>query len=123
MSSQPTVLVVDDDPTALDRIVAYLTQRGLKVIGHGSPFGVGVLLLRHRPQLAVLDVIMPGLDGPRLVDALAQQANLPPVIFYSVVEEERLAQLCAARPATSYVSKSHGLPALYDAIKRTLQIS
>ena len=116
-----TILVVDDNEVLLNQAVAYLSQRGLHAIGHASPFGVGVLLLRHRPQLAVLDVMMPGLDGTKLVDALGQQATLPPIVFYSAMEEEQLYQLCKERPGTSYVLKSDGLPMLYDAIARKLR--
>jgi DNA-binding response OmpR family regulator len=101
---------------------SYLTQRGLHVICNDSPFGVGRLLLRHRPALAVLDVMMPGLDGPGLVAALGQQAGpLPPIIFYSAMEEDQLYKLSRATPGTQYVLKSDGLPALYDAITRSLR--
>jgi CheY-like chemotaxis protein len=116
-----TVLIVDDNEVLLSQAVAYLTERGLHVIGHGSPFGVGVLLLRHKPQIAVLDVMMPGLDGGKLVDALAHQAPLPPVIFYSAMEEEQLYQLSKQRPGTSYCLKSDGLPILYETIMRKLR--
>ncbi len=118
-----TILIVDDNEVLLQQAVQYLSQRGLHVIGHSSPFGVGVLLLRHRPQLAVLDVMMPGLDGGHLVDALGQQAHVPPIVFYSAMEEDQLYQLCKARPGCSYVLKSDGLPLLYDAIVRRLKAS
>jgi CheY-like chemotaxis protein len=116
-----TVLVVDDNEVLLNQAVSYLTERGLKVIAHASPFGVGVLLLRHKPQVAVLDVMMPGLDGGKLVDALAQQGPLPPVVFYSAMEEEQLYRLCKERPGSSYVLKSDGLPMLYETITRKLR--
>jgi CheY-like chemotaxis protein len=115
-----TVLIVDDNEVLLQQAVSYLSQRGLNVIAHASPFGVGVLMLRHRPQLAVLDVMMPGLDGAHLVDALAQQGPLPHVVFYSAMEEEQLYRMCKERPGTSYVLKSDGLPMLYEAIARQL---
>jgi CheY-like chemotaxis protein len=115
-----TVLIVDDNEVLLQQAVSYLSQRGLNVIAHASPFGVGVLMLRHRPQLAVLDVMMPGLDGAHLIDALAQQGPLPPVVFYSAMEEEQLYRMCKERPGTSYVLKSDGLPMLYEAIAKKL---
>jgi two-component system OmpR family response regulator len=119
--NQATVLIVDDNETLLRQAVTYLTQRGFNVISHNSPFGVGVLLLRHRPDVAVLDVMMPGLDGGNLVEALSQQGPLPPIVFYSAMEEEQLYQLCKARPGTSYVIKSDGLDLLYQAITDRLR--
>jgi two-component system sensor histidine kinase/response regulator len=118
---QQTVLIVDDNEVLLRQAVTYLTQRGLQVISHGSPFGVGVLLLRHKPQVLVLDVMMPGLDGRNLVEALAAQGPLPPVIFYSAMEEEQLYQLCKGRSGTSYVLKSDGLEILHQAIDKRLR--
>jgi CheY-like chemotaxis protein len=116
-----TILIVDDNEALLSQASTYLTRRGFKVVSHQSPFGVGALLLRHRPSLAVLDVMMPGLDGGNLVDVLSQQGQLPPVVFYSAMEEEQLYQLCKSRPGTSYVLKSDGLDVLHDAIVNRLQ--
>jgi CheY-like chemotaxis protein len=118
---QPTVLIVDDNEVLLRQAVTYLSQRGLNVISHGSPFGVGVLLLRHRPQVVILDVMMPGLDGGNLVEALAAQGPLPPIIFYSAMEEEQLYRMCKTRPGTSYALKSDGLELLHQAIGQRLQ--
>jgi DNA-binding response OmpR family regulator len=113
-----TVLLVDDNAMLLRQAESYLKQRGLEVICNDSPFGVGRLLLREKPSVLVLDVQMPGLDGEGLHEALGHNESLPPVIFYSAMEEEQLYQLCKRRPGTSYVLKSDGLGALYDAIQR-----
>jgi CheY-like chemotaxis protein len=119
-SASPLVLLVDDNALLLRQAEQYLRERGLEVISNDSPFGVGRLLLKHKPALAVLDVQMPGLDGENLHVALGQSGTLPPVIYYSAMEEEQLYQICKRRPGTSYVLKADGLPALYEAIQRRL---
>ena len=117
----PVVLLVDDNPILLKQAAAYLSQRALTVVTHDSPFGVGRLVLRHRPSIAVLDVMMPGLDGPSLMKVFGELGvTPPPVIFYSAMEEEQLYQICKARPGTAYVLKSDGLPVLYDTIQKRL---
>jgi len=116
----PLILLVDDNAILLQQAAHYLKERRLDVITNDSAFGVGRLLLRHKPDLAVLDVQMPGLDGEHLVEALGQSGSLPPVIYYSAMEEEQLYQICKRRPGTSYVLKADGLPALFEAIQRRL---
>ena len=118
-----TVLLVDDNAILLKQAETYLTQHGINVVSHTSPFGVGALLIRHRPDLAVLDVMMPGLDGEQVYQFLEKQAGsepLPPIVFYSAMAEEQLYQLCKRRPGTSYVLKSDGLPALHAEIQKLL---
>ena len=118
-----TVLLVDDNALLLKQAEAYLENYGIHVVSHTSPFGVGALVLRHKPDVAVLDVMMPGLGGEQVHQFLEKQAGsepMPPVIFYSAMEEEQLYQLCKRRPGTSYVLKSDGLRALHSAIQKRL---
>jgi CheY-like chemotaxis protein len=118
-----TVLLVDDNGILLNQAETYLTKHGIRVVSHTSPFGVVALVLRHKPDVAVLDVMMPGLDGEQVLQFLERQTGsdpLPRVIFYSAMAEEPLYQLCKRHPGTSYVLKSDGLPALHAAIQRLL---
>ncbi len=117
------MLLVDDNAVLLKQAETYLTAHGLRVVSHTSPFGVGPLMSQHKPEVAVLDVMMPGLDGEQVLQFLQKQAGaapLPPVLFYSAMAEEQLHQLCKKHPGTAYVPKSDGLPALLSAIRRRL---
>jgi two-component system OmpR family response regulator len=118
-----TVLLVDDNAVLLKQAETYLTTYGLNVVSHTSPFGVGAVVLRHKPDVAVLDVMMPGLDGEQVYQFLEKQLGaeaLPPIIFYSAMAEEQLYQLAKRRPGTRYVQKSDGLRALHAAIQKIL---
>jgi two-component system, OmpR family, response regulator len=121
-----TVLLVDDNAVLLKQAEVYLTTYGINVVTHTSPFGVGALVLRHKPDVLVLDVMMPGLDGEQVYQFLQKQADaaaLPPVVFYSAMAEEQLHQLSKRRPGTSYVPKSDGLRALHAAVTKLLLAS
>src|SRR5215475_2589891 len=91
----PTILVVDDEPTVLS-----LCQRMLQVAGYNvlaANGGEAALRLSNDPQnsidLALLDIMMPGLNGIELANRLqAKHPNLPVVLMsgYSVVEIQRI---------------------------------
>jgi two-component system, OmpR family, response regulator len=113
------VLLVDDNLEILETTSNYLHTRGLHVVTSSSALGVTALVSHHRPDVIVLDVMMPALDGDALASLIRGRKNntrATPIIFYSAMEEEQLHCLAAGLPGTSYVAKSEGLGALYSAI-------
>jgi adenylate cyclase len=63
MSEEPTVLVVDDLPQNVRLLDAVLSPRGYRVLTAGSGQEALDLLKKHEPDLVLLDIVMPGLDG------------------------------------------------------------
>ncbi|MGH7449422.1 MAG: response regulator transcription factor [Longimicrobiales bacterium] len=61
--SDITVLVVDDDPNALDIVRTFLEAKGYKVATAKDGTEALSLLEEVRPELVLLDVMMPGMDG------------------------------------------------------------
>ncbi len=65
------VLVIDDDPTALDLVANALRPEGFEVVTAGSGIE-GLALARERaPDLVICDLVMPDMDGFEVVDRLA----------------------------------------------------
>ena len=83
------VLVVDDDPTILRLLTKYLTSVDFKVfpVKHGQH--VFELLERQKPDVILLDILMPQMDGFEVCKRLksAQQTRDIPVIFMSALTE------------------------------------
>jgi len=85
----PTVLVVDDEPSITDLICAELADAGLSVRGCTHAAEAFWFMQRAQPQVVILDVQMPGLDGIDLLQQLRadpQTAGLP-VIFLTAHAE------------------------------------
>jgi DNA-binding response OmpR family regulator len=61
--SDTTVMVVDDDPNALDIVRTYLESRGYVVATASNGNDALALLEKVHPALVLLDVMMPGMDG------------------------------------------------------------
>ncbi|MDN3242950.1 response regulator transcription factor [Glycomyces tritici] len=106
MSSQavPRVLVVDDD-TALAEVVArYLRREGFDV-DYAADGATGLeRALATLPDLVVLDLMMPGMDGFEVCRRLRETANVPVVMLTARGEEhDRIAGLDLG--ADDYVTK------------------
>ena len=72
----PTILLVDDDDITRASMAARLKRLGYRVVeaddGHA-----GLSAIRtHRPDLIILDWMMPGLDGPSVCEAIRADAEL-----------------------------------------------
>ena len=80
---KPLVLVVDDNPESLEMVAALLRARGFDV--DTAVDGPGALdsLDRHRPDVVLLDVMMPAMSGMEVLDrirASPQHAAIPVIL-------------------------------------------
>ncbi|MCR6484061.1 response regulator transcription factor [Amycolatopsis sp. OK19-0408] len=98
------VLVVDDDETVRDVVRRYLEVAGFTVDQAGDG-GEGLAqFAAHEPDLVVLDVMMPGINGLEVCKRLRQVSQVPIVMLTALGEEEnRIAGLQLG--ADDYVTK------------------
>ena len=77
------ILVVDEEAAARQALIDVLSLDGHEVDGAGDADGALLLLDQRRYELVIADVRMPKLDGPALLDALAERFTdaLPQVVF------------------------------------------
>ena len=76
-----TILLVDDDPTLLGFLEEFLQGEGFSILT--APNGQKALRLAYNehPDLAILDVMMPGMDGWELAARLREMSDLPIIIL------------------------------------------
>jgi signal transduction histidine kinase/DNA-binding response OmpR family regulator/HAMP domain-containing protein len=88
-----TILVVDDDPAALDLLSLTLGKEGYRVIHAQTGEEALEQARRHRPQAITLDVLMPRMDGWSVLVALKADAELRdiPVIMVTVLKDRGMA--------------------------------
>lgn len=78
---RPWVWLVDDDRELQEMLVPYLEQQEYRVSGLPTAEDCLELLHQHQPDVLVLDVMMPGLDGLSLLRRLRDQAITIPVLM------------------------------------------
>jgi DNA-binding response OmpR family regulator len=98
------ILVCDDDKEIVDAIEIYLEQEGYKVYkAYDGEEGLSVLR-RNQIHLAIIDIMMPKLDGIHLVKELRNFSTIP-VIFLSAKSEDADKILGLNIGADDYVTK------------------
>ena len=68
------VLAVDDDPQALRYVRDVLTRAGYAPIATGDPAKVPRLMAEEKPHLVLLDLVLPGTDGIKLMNEVRKTA-------------------------------------------------
>ncbi len=98
------ILVVDDDPLTLRLVRGALSAEGYEPIVTGDPQEVSRLITTRKPQLVLLDLVLPGTDGIELMESLPEMADLP-VIFISGYGRDETIAKALRRGATDYIVK------------------
>ncbi len=100
------VLVVDDDPTVSDVVRRYLERSGYQVGLAGDGPGALAAFERDRPDLVVLDLMLPGMDGLEVCRRLRAGTGADtPIIMLTALGEESDRVLGLRLGADDYVSK------------------
>ena len=82
-----TVLVVDDDATVREVVSRYLTRDGHIVIERSNGSDGLRAALTENPDLVVLDLMMPGMDGLAVCRELRKQSAVPVIMLTALGEE------------------------------------
>jgi two-component system alkaline phosphatase synthesis response regulator PhoP len=98
------ILVVDDEAPVLDLITAYLQREGYDVVTASDGIE-GLMIARgHRPDVIILDVMLPGLDGLAFLSELRRESNVY-VILLTAKSEETDKIVGLSLGADDYVTK------------------
>lgn len=119
-SSKPVrVLVVDDDRPMLESMARGLKRAGYEVIEATSGEQGLQLALSFQPDIAVLDVRMPGMSGLELALAIREQTTIP-FLFASVHGDSEVTRVAAEYGALGYLIKPVDAEQLAPAIEAAL---
>jgi DNA-binding response OmpR family regulator len=86
-SGVTTVLVVDDEPIVREVVVGYLQREGFKTLEAADGHRARELLERNPPDLVVLDLMLPGVDGLELCRWIRARSTLPVIMLTARGEE------------------------------------
>lgn len=118
--AQPRILLVEDEPAIRTSVVAALEDAGYRVVALADGGTLDSELEEFRPDLAVLDVMLPGADGLALARRLRRAGNLP-ILFLTARDArgDRLAGFDAG--GDDYVVKPFDLDELLARVRALLR--
>src|SRR5579883_209142 len=123
MDGAPRILVVDDTPANIKILDAVLSPRGYEVLPAGSGEECLAKVESERPDLILLDVMMPGINGHEVCRRLrANPATrlLPIIMITASGEQEKINAIEAG--ADDFVLKPFNQPELLARVKSLLRI-
>ncbi|HUY33402.1 MAG TPA: response regulator [Pirellulales bacterium] len=111
------ILVVDDHPTSRKFLVTLLGYMGHRLVEASDGSEALELVRRDRPDLAIVDVVMPNMNGYEFASQVPSEPNLAatPIILHSAVYREHEVQPLAIACGVPYVLS---MPAEPDKILR-----
>src|SRR5436190_23085042 len=116
----PRILVVDDEPSILATMAPLLRGRGYEVATATSGHAALDAVAREEPQLVILDLGLPDLDGLEVCRRLREGRNVPIVVLSARgAERDKVAALDAG--ADDYVTKPFGSEELLARVRAALR--
>ncbi len=111
------VVVADDHPLYREGIVRALDAAGMLVVAEAGDGDIALAQIReHQPDVALLDVTMPGLDGIDVVEVMARQGVPVAVVLLSAFDDPALVRAGIHAGAATYVSKTADRATIIDAV-------
>jgi len=118
--AMPTVLVVDDESIVREVVSQYLRQDGFDVDEAADGPEALSHFARKRPDLVLLDLMLPGIDGLEVCRRIRTQSNVP-IIMVTAKSEETDTIIGLGVGADDYVSKPFSPRELVARIKAVLR--
>jgi len=84
---QSTILVVDDEPKIVRLARDYLEKNGFRVVSAGDGGAALTMARRERPDLIVLDLLLPKMDGREVCRILRAESDVPIIMLTALSDE------------------------------------
>ena len=120
MSDAPRILVCDDEPQILRALRVILRDAGYEAVPASSGEEALDKASVRPPQAAILDLMLPDVDGVEVTERLREWSEMPIIVLSAVGEEEAKVRALAAG-ADDYVTKPFGPPELVARLEAVLR--
>ena len=120
MKDKPYILLADDDPSISHLVQLYLEKEGYEVKTAARGDDALALFRKLPPDLILLDVMLPGMDGWQVLKAIRKQSGIP-IIMLTAKDETFDKVLGLELGADDYVTKPFEMKELMARVKAVLR--
>jgi DNA-binding response OmpR family regulator len=120
MAEQKTVLVVDDDLELSDGLRAVLERQGHRVLQARDGQQAKQVIYQQRPDLVILDMMMPRMGGYPVLEHFRDKADAPPIIMITANEGSRHKAYAEYLGVIDYIRKPFAMERLLEAVEKGL---
>jgi DNA-binding response OmpR family regulator len=121
MAETKTILVVDDDMELSDGLRVFLERQGYRVIQARDGHQGKQQVYQQRPDLVILDMMMPRMGGYPVLEHFKDKADAPPIIMITANEGSRHKAYAEYLGVVDYIRKPFAMERLLDAVERGLR--
>jgi twitching motility two-component system response regulator PilH len=118
----PSILCVDDEPTQLILLKFAFERAGFTVLSANDGQEAVELTTQHRPDIILMDLMMPVKDGYQATVEIKADSNLAhiPIVLYTAYDQEVLAEQAKQAGAAEIIRKTTPPKALVAKINELL---
>src|ERR1041384_296458 len=120
MADTKTILIVDDDLELSDGLRVMLERQGHKVIQARDGHQGKKQVYDQRPDLVILDMMMPRMGGYPVLEHFRDKPDAPPIIMITANEGSRHKAYAEYLGVIDYIRKPFAMERLLEAVQRGL---
>ena len=120
MPAGKIILVVDDDQELSDGLRVVLEKQGYRVLQARDGQQGKHMVYQHRPDLVILDMMMPRMGGYPVLEHFRGKTDAPPIIMITANEGSRHKAYAEYLGVVDYVRKPFAMERLLESVERGL---
>ena len=121
MVQRPLILAIDDEPNILKMISVNLSLEGYRIITASDGASALILFDEYEPDLVILDIIMPGMDGFEVIDRIRQRGSNVPIIILSGRDDVNSLREALDKGADDYIAKPFNIHLLLARVRSKIR--
>jgi DNA-binding response OmpR family regulator len=122
MAQAKTILVVDDDFELVEGLRLMLERQGYRVIRASDGHQAKQAIYQQRPDLVILDMMMPRMGGYPVLEHFKGKADAPPIIMMTANEGSRHKAYAEYLGVIDYIRKPFPMERLMETVQKALPL-